>query len=535
MEPKAVSVPEMPAAERDAALSLLRDRHLLDRILADFARTGIVGEETNKLVGYLAAVSRKLDEPLAVKIQSSSAAGKTALMEAVLSLLPAEERVKYSAMTGQSLFYLGETDLKHKCLAIVEEEGVRQAAYALKLLQSEGELTIASTGKDPATGKLVTHEYRVEGPVMIFLTTTAVTIDEELLNRCIVLTVNEDREQTKAIHRLQRERQTLQGLLARQDRDEILLLHRNAQRLLRPLPVINPFATALTFRDDCTRMRRDHAKYLTLIRAVALLHQHQREIKSMDRKGARTEYIEVTVEDIAMANKLAHEVLGRSLDELSPQTRRLLLLLDEMVGAECKRLAMGRADFRFTRREARAYTGMGDTQIKVHMSRLLDLEYLAIHRGGKGNGFAYELLYDGRGKDGAPFLMGLIEVEKLEKYDYDRSRSGQKSDRSGADVDRSGSGRPLVGRRSGGGRDGGTDFEPAPAAALPASAPESPGKTYMGDEEQKPSSVAMSSSRSDARDLAGVPRAGFPPEEKPLPLAATSPAAARRPAPLRSV
>ena len=127
-------------------------------------------------------------------------------MDAVLAFVPEEERVKYSAMTGQSLFYMGETDLKHKVLAIVEEEGAERASYALKLLQSEGELTIASTGKDPATGKLVTQEYRVEGPVMIFLTTTAIELDEELLNRCLVLTVDEDREQTQAIHRLQRER-----------------------------------------------------------------------------------------------------------------------------------------------------------------------------------------------------------------------------------------------------------------------------------------------------------------------------------------
>ena len=121
-------------------------------------------------------------------------------------------------MTGQSLFYMGETDLKHKVLAIAEEGGAARAAYALKLLQSEGVLTIASTGKDPARA-LVTHQYRVEGPVMIFLTTTAIDLDEELLNRCLVLTVNEDRQQTQAIHRLQREQQTIEGLLARQERE----------------------------------------------------------------------------------------------------------------------------------------------------------------------------------------------------------------------------------------------------------------------------------------------------------------------------
>jgi hypothetical protein len=178
--------------ERTRAMELLRDPRLLERIVEDFARCGVVGEETNKLVGYLGVVSRHLKEPLAVIVQSSSAAGKSSLMVAVLAFVPEEERVQYSAMTGQSLFYKGEMDLKHKVLAIVEEAGAQRASYALKLLQSEGELTIASTGKDPATGRLLTHQYRVEGPVMIFLTTTAIDIDEELLNRCLVLTVNED-------------------------------------------------------------------------------------------------------------------------------------------------------------------------------------------------------------------------------------------------------------------------------------------------------------------------------------------------------
>jgi hypothetical protein len=131
-------------------------------------------------------------------------------MDAVLKFVP-EDRIVYSAMTGQSLFYMGEMNLKHKILAIAEEEGAHRASYALKLLQSEGELTIASTSKDPDTGKLVTDQYRVEGPVMIFSTTTAADLDEELQNRCLVLGVDESREQTAAIHRAQRERRTLAG------------------------------------------------------------------------------------------------------------------------------------------------------------------------------------------------------------------------------------------------------------------------------------------------------------------------------------
>ena len=407
------AVPAMTEAEREQALELLRDPNLLDRVLADFDTCGLIGERTNKLVGYLAAVSRKLERPLGVVVQSSSAAGKSSLMDAVLSFMPEEERIKYSAMTGQSLFYMGETNLKHKILALVEEEGAHRASYALKLLQSEGELTIASTGKDLQTGNLVTQEYRVEGPVMIMLTTTAIEIDEELLNRCLVLSVDEGREQTQAIHRLQRERRTLAGLLNGQRKQRLLAQHRHAQRLLKPLKVLNPYADRLTFLSDKTRTRRDHEKYLTLIDAIALLHQYQRVLHITQHDGEAIEYIEVTWEDIEIANRLAHEVLGRSLDELPPQTRRVLARLMDMVKAQCAAQQIDRAQYRFSRREVREYTELSDTQLRVHLDRLVQLEYLLVHRGMRGQSFVYELLFDGEAVNEAPHLSGLIDVTTI--------------------------------------------------------------------------------------------------------------------------
>jgi hypothetical protein len=267
---------------------------------------------------------------------------------------------------------------------------------------------------------------------MIFLTTTAIEIDEELLNRCLVLTVNEGREQTRAIHRLQRERQTLEGLLQRQDREHVLKVHRDAQRLLRPLLVANPYARDLTFLDHQTRTRRDHMKYLTLIRAIALLHQHQREVKTAHHDGRAVRYIEVTRDDIAMANRLAHEVLGRSLDELPPQTRRLLGLLDRFVAERAEVQGVDRADVRFTRREVREHTGWTDFPVRTHLEKLAALEYVLVHRGGPGQRFVYELLWDGQGQEGEPFLAGLLDVERLEAQRYDANREGSKGDPEGA-------------------------------------------------------------------------------------------------------
>lgn len=474
--------PAMDEADRAAALAFLRASNLVDRLLADFAACGLVGEETNKLVGYLAAISRKLDRPLGVVIQSSSAAGKSSLMDAVLAFVPEEEKVKYSAMTGQSLFYMGETNLKHKALAIVEEEGASRASYALKLLQSEGELTIASTGKDPQSGNLITQQYRVEGPVALLFTTTARDLDEELMNRCLVLAVNEGREQTRAIHERQRARRTLAGLVAKRDKDALIALHQNAQRLLRPLDVLNPYAAFLTFPDQTTRLRRDHEKYLTLIDAIAYLFQHQRETKVHRRpghEGEAIEYIEATLADIQLANRIAHDVLGRSLDELPPQTRRLLALVDRFVAAEAGRQGIKRGDVRFTRRALREAVHWGDTQLKVHLARLTELEYLIAHRTRTG-GFDYELVYDLAGDGEALRFPGLADIEAL-RHAYDAARSG-------LEAARSGSGRGAAGPRPGPGRDPDSPENPHPVRTsgelagperkLHSSRPNGPSRSY---------------------------------------------------------
>ena len=129
-----------------------------------FETIGITGEEPNKLMSYIAATSRKLEEPLSILIQSRSAAGKSTLQDAIIMLIPNEDYIKYTRLTGQALFYKEEDSLIHKLLCIEEEHGARDASYSIRNIQSSKYLSIAATGKDPVTGKLKTEEYRVKGP-----------------------------------------------------------------------------------------------------------------------------------------------------------------------------------------------------------------------------------------------------------------------------------------------------------------------------------------------------------------------------------
>jgi hypothetical protein len=406
VKPKAMS--EVEASE---AMNFLKDPKLLERILADFEACGLAGEEGNKLMGYLAAVSRKLSDPLAVLIQSRSAAGKSTLQEAILRFVPPEDMEKYTRLTGQALFYKDENGLAHKLLAIEEEAGAREASYSIRNLQSSKFLSIATTEKDQVTGKLKTVEYKVKGPVALMLTTTAVDMDFETQNRFITLTIDESKEMTERILTHQRELETVEGLRKRKGDEAITRRHQNAQRLLRTVAVVNPYAPKLTFPANSLRARRDHKKYLGVIKVMAFLHQYQREVKTLE--DGQT-YIEVTLSDIEKANRLAGEVLGQTLDELSAPGRALLGVIRGMVKEKAKKAGLEPQELRFTRKDIRDFSGWSDFQVKTHIGELEDLEYLYSVTGKKGKEYVYELTAPEGGEDGKPFLAGLMDVEKLE-------------------------------------------------------------------------------------------------------------------------
>ncbi len=443
-EPPPATVRTLTPHERDEALALLHRPDMLRQLLSDLESSGMVGEEENKLLCFLALTSRHLANPLGVLIQSSSAAGKSSLLDGVLRTMPEEEVVRYSAMSGQALFYMGGVSLKHKILCVAEEEGARRASYSLKLLQSDGELSMASTGKDPESGQLVTKEYKTEGPVALAMTTTSIDVDPELQNRCLVLCVDESREQTSAIHRIQRHGQTREGLIHRRGVSERLAVWRNVQRLLQPVDVVNPYAQELTFSNHRTRSRRDMAKYLTLVNAVALAHQYQKP-RHRDEHG---EFIEVDLDDIELANRLSTRVLGRNLDDLPTQTAELLRQIVSHVSSTSKEQGIELDQMGFTRRWVRERTHWGDTQLKIHLRRLEELEYLRQRKSTHGV-FEYRLCGLDVSPDGT-LLVGLQDIAALRSRHpqavYRGTWAAVGGNRSDWSVCGRGEGRPIVDR-----------------------------------------------------------------------------------------
>ena len=401
-------------SETDKAEALKLGRHpdLVGEILRDLERLGLVGEQLNKLIGYLVLTSRKMADPLALLILSGSGAGKSLLQDTLLKLCPDEDLIQLTSLSDRALFYKGQDSLKNKVLAVEEVAGAEGAHYAIRNLISAKKLVIETTVKNPVTGQLTTQLNTVHGPTAVFQTTTRPDLDAETRSRFIVTSIDESPEQTRAILEAQRHSHTLEGLRRRRQREAILARHHTFQRLLKPLAVVNPFEPLLTYTEDRLAVRRDNPKYLNLILAVTFLYQMQRPVKRDEICG---DYLETTLADIAIANELATALFGQSLDELSRPGRELLRLIFDYAQSQASEQKSVPDKIHFTRRELREALKWSEYQLRTYLRELTELEYLLPLAGRQGQPFRYRLLWDGQGEAGERFLPGLKSVEQLQR------------------------------------------------------------------------------------------------------------------------
>jgi hypothetical protein len=394
--------------EEAEAAEFLKSPDLLDRIVVDMERLGYVGEESNKKLGYLIAISRKLESPLSSAIQSRASAGKSSLMDVLADMTPPEDLLRFTRVTPQALYYSARKGLRHKLVQCAEIEGLTGSDYLIREMISAKKLRLILPVSDGAAGMLRATEYEVEGPIALMFSTTRPAIHFENATRCFAMSLDESAEQTKSILEEQRRRRTLARIAERPVQADLQRLHRNVQRLIRPLAVVNPYAPFLEFPTRRLEMRREQEKYLTMIDAVALLHQRQRQIKTADVEGRQVEYVEVTIEDIEQANTLMSQVLGAASEELAAPSRKLLVEIQKMVEEKAKETGVAPAAVHFLRRDIREYTGWSDSQIKAHIRQLEDLEYVLLSRGTRGRTYRYELAGPGRGQ-----LPGLVDGKTL--------------------------------------------------------------------------------------------------------------------------
>jgi DNA primase len=418
------AVTPMSEEEKKEALESLKSKDLLKNIADDFDGIGYIGEKTNKLIVYIAATSRLQPDPLAVLVLSRSGAGKTSLQDAVCKLVPPESVIQYTRLTGQSLFYRDRNALKNKMLAIEEEDGMREAMYSIKTLISSQRLSVAATRTDAKTGKFSVDEYSVTGPVVVMVSTTNPdALDDETKQRFLLLTIDETPEQTQRILQAQRTKNSHRWYEFTSDESVVTKHHHNMQRLLKPLTVTFPDDIKVRWPYGRLQMRREQGKFLSLIKAIVILHQYQRKTGTMKRyDGTKMEYVQTTQKDVDTALELGKEVFTRNIDDVSPTGRTLLKAIVELVNENLANIKQEDPntdrtlqDVPFTRKELREETGWSETQVRRNIDHLVELGYIGRINGRHGSTFRYVLLDSGEDDPTVEFRMGELEKEGWSK------------------------------------------------------------------------------------------------------------------------
>ena len=349
----------LTAKETEEAITFLKQPNLNQSTNELLSKTGIVGEELNRLIMWYVFTSRKLSRPLHIISFGSSGIGKSHLQEKVGELIPEEDKIEITATTSNAFYYYGNDELGHKLILIEDMDGALTALYPIRELQSKQRISKTITIKDNK-GNTRTLHLKVQGPVTVAGCTTQESMYEDNANRSFLIYLDESKEQDKKVMHYQR--LAAAGKIDHEEENRVRNFLKNIQRVLKPIKIINPYAEHLEIPEEVFKPRRTNAHYLGFIEAVTFYHQWQRHEQVNETTGEI--YIETTLEDIAIANELIKEILLRKSDELNKATRTYFEYLKAWLKSEEKQS--------FTLKEARAALEVSHGSQKRYMSILID-------------------------------------------------------------------------------------------------------------------------------------------------------------------
>lgn len=370
----------LTAERRKKALDYLKAPKLLKRTNQDIAKTGVIGEEINRLLMYLVFTSRLREQPLHIISLGASGTGKTYLQEKISELIPEQDKLEITILSDNAFYYFGQKELQNKLVLIEDMDGAENVLYPLRELMSKKRISKTIPIKD-SKGNLRTITLQVEGPICLAGTTTRERIYEDNANRSLLLYLDGSRQHQEQIMDYQRKASA--GQVNKQLEESLKELFKDMQILLKPIAVRNPYAPQLKIPQEVFKPLRTNTHYLQFIECITFYHQYQREIKTDPDTGQQ--FIETTLEDIAAANALLKDVLLSKADELSGACRNFFEVLKNHLKREKKQS--------FYANETRSALRISTTTLKRYLYQLQTNDYIKIVGGDKfRKGYEYEIV-----------------------------------------------------------------------------------------------------------------------------------------------
>lgn len=308
--------------------SLAESKNIIVEFLKEIKTLGLVGEKKNAAILYLTMVSRLLDKPVSVAVKGQSSAGKSNLVDLVLSFFPTGSHYTSTAVSETALIH-EEESLEHKILVVHELAGVgdkdSKALYFLRQLMSGGSITYRVV-QETQKGGHTTVKKEKQGPVAVITTTTLVNLLVDIETRFFSISVDESARQTKAILATYGDNNAFKqpNFIWRELQNWLKLITTVQGAYKVNVPFVKALSDLLPERvDRVVRIRRDFRNFIGLIKAHAILHQINREI--------RNEYIQANFDDYEVVRTIIGDIFAQGLSLFVPQhIRRVVDAVSEL-------------------------------------------------------------------------------------------------------------------------------------------------------------------------------------------------------------
>ncbi|MGB3465160.1 MAG: CHC2 zinc finger domain-containing protein [Cyclobacteriaceae bacterium] len=366
---------QVPAATQAECLKLLKDKNLFVLLNELIGKSGVIGEDANRLLLFVIASTYKMEDTLHALVQGSSGSGKTHLVTKIAELMPPEHTLALTRVTESSFYNYQENELCNRLIILEDLDGLKEDAFlAFRELQSRGMLNSSTSVKDEQ-GNIRAEIKTVKGPISSLSATTKGAIYEDNMSRCLVIAVDESKDQTANIIKAQN--QLAEGKINKAEQRKVAELLQNSIRLIKPEEVINPFASKVQLPEEAHKIRRLNQLYQAFVKQITLLHQYQRK---RDPQGR----LITEKKDLQLACRILFECIVLKVDELDGGLRTFFERLKDFLGNDQKT---------FTQREVRQQMRISKAQCSRSVNQLLSLEYLSVNYSGNQRKISYQIDY----------------------------------------------------------------------------------------------------------------------------------------------
>ncbi len=370
---------ELSEDQRKKATAFLKSKNLLTDLIKNLNTTGILGEDENAVILFLALASYKFSNPFSVLCLAKSGIGKSYILQKLSDCMPPNTYSFHTKISANALYYFDSSMIQDKALLIEDLEWTTQMLQPLATLQSQGRLVNTRATKDK-DGMLHSTTFEVIANLCLLACAYSDKNFEEISLPFLCLHLNHSHTQDILIMEYQKKCKA--GLIENEAVKEIQNNLKNVIATLQNVSIINPFATLINLPNEVAYPRKSLLLLLNFIEIITYFFQYQREQRA-DRNTGEV-FVITHPTDIELAFKFLKNNLFRRADELSTPARGfynwLTAFLDEAKTNQ------------FTQIDLRKAKAIHPRTLARYLQELVLFSYIQVAGGNKHRGgFIYKL------------------------------------------------------------------------------------------------------------------------------------------------